>query len=90
MVPDLNPIEQRFAKLIHRMRNAQVRNFEDTRRKLGDMLHLVSPDKSASYIANAGHGSVQMSICKRLQTGHLKAALFFLQLVFIVRALRRC
>ena len=33
--PDLNPIEQAFAKIKHWMRNAQRRNFEDTWRHLG-------------------------------------------------------
>ena len=35
--PDLNPIEQAFAKIKHWMRNAQKRDFEDTWRHLGHL-----------------------------------------------------
>ena len=56
--PDLNPIEQLFAKLKHMMRNAEPRTVEATWRKLGDLLHLVSPNECANYIANAGYASV--------------------------------
>ena len=37
--PDLNPIEQAFAKIKHWMRNAQKRSIEDTWRHIG---HLVA------------------------------------------------
>ena len=56
--PDLNPIEQVFAKLKHLMRNAQPRDVEATWRKAGQLLDLFSPQECANYFANAGYGSV--------------------------------
>jgi transposase len=41
--PDLNPIEQLFAKLKHLVRKAEPRTIEATWRKLGDLLDLFSP-----------------------------------------------
>jgi transposase len=56
--PDLNPIEQLFAKLKHWMRDAETRTVEATWRKLGDLLKLVSPTECANYLTNAGYASV--------------------------------
>ena len=56
--PDLNPIEQVFAKLKHLMRNAQPRTVEETWRKTGQLLDLFSPSECANYLINAGYGSV--------------------------------
>lgn len=56
--PDLNPIEQLFAKLKHWMRDAEARTVEATWRKLGDLLHLVSPNECANYLTNAGYAAV--------------------------------
>jgi transposase len=56
--PDLNPIEQVFAKLKHLMRKAQPRDIEATWRKVGQLLDLFSQSECANYIANAGYGSV--------------------------------
>jgi transposase len=56
--PDLNPIEQLFAKLKHWMRNAEPRTVEATWQKLGDLLNLVSPAECANYISNAGYAAV--------------------------------
>ena len=56
--PDLNPIEQLFAKLKHLLRNAQPRTIEATWRKLGDILDLFSPAECANYLTNAGYASV--------------------------------
>jgi transposase len=56
--PDLNPIEQVFAKLKHLMRKAQPRDIEATWRKVGQLLDLFSPKQCANYLANAGYGSV--------------------------------
>ncbi len=56
--PDLNPIEQVFAKLKHLMRQAQPRTVEDTWRKAGQLLDLFSPAECANYLVNAGYGSV--------------------------------
>lgn len=56
--PDLNPIEQVFAKLKHLMRKAQPREVEATWRKAGKLLDLFSPSECANYLSNAGYGSV--------------------------------
>ena len=41
--PDLNPIEQVFAKLKHLLRKAQSRDVEATWRKVGQLIDLFSP-----------------------------------------------
>jgi len=56
--PDLNPIEQVFAKLKHLMRKAQPRDVEATWRKVGELLEVFSPEECANYLTNAGYGSV--------------------------------
>jgi transposase len=56
--PDLNPIEQVFAKLKHLLRNAQSRQLEATWRKVGELLDLFSPDECANYLRNSGYVSV--------------------------------
>ena len=56
--PDLNPIEQVFAKLKHLMRREQPRTLEATWRKAGQLLDLFSPAECANYFKNAGYGSV--------------------------------
>jgi transposase len=56
--PDLNPIEQFFAKLKHLMRNAQPRTVEATWRKAGDLLQCFSPSECANYLTNSGYASV--------------------------------
>ena len=56
--PDLNPIEQLFAKLKHLMRKAQPRDVEATWRKVGKLPDLFSPQECANYLVNSGYGSV--------------------------------
>ena len=56
--PDLNPIEQVFAKLKHLMRTAQARDVQATWRKVGQLLDLFSPKECANYLTNSGYGSV--------------------------------
>jgi transposase len=56
--PDLNPIEQVFAKLKHLLRAAQPRELEATSRKVGELLDLFSPDECANYLRNSGYVSV--------------------------------
>src|ERR1700691_4427615 len=56
--PDLNPIEQVFAKLKHLVRKAQPRNVEATWRRVGQLIDLFSPSERANYLANSGYGSV--------------------------------
>jgi transposase len=56
--PDLNPIEQVFAKLKHLLRNAQPRDVHSAWQKVGHLLDLFSPNECANYLANAGYGAV--------------------------------
>jgi transposase len=56
--PDLNPIEQLFAKLKHLMRKAQARTVDDTWRKVGELLDLFSPAECSNYLKNAGYASM--------------------------------
>jgi transposase len=56
--PDLNPIEQVFAKLKHLMRAAAERTVETTWRRAGALLELFKPDECAAYLQNSGYASV--------------------------------
>jgi transposase len=56
--PDLNPIEQLFAKLKHLMRKAEERTHPATWRRVGSLLDLVSPTECANYLVNSGYASV--------------------------------
>ena len=55
--PDLNPIEQAFAKIKHWMRNAQKRNIDDICSHLGRLIGTIEPSECQNYIRNAGYGS---------------------------------
>ena len=57
--PDLNPIEQTFAKIKHWMRRAQKRTAEDTWRHIGDLVTAIQPDECSNYFINAGYASVK-------------------------------
>ena len=57
--PDLNPIEQTFAKVKHWMRMAQKRNIEDTWRHIGHLVSTFEPGECNNYFANAGYASVK-------------------------------
>lgn len=57
--PDLNPIEQAFAKIKHWMRNAQKRNLEDIWRHLGYLVATINADECNNYLQNAGYASVK-------------------------------
>ena len=52
--PDLNPIEQVFAKLKHFLRNAAARTVEAVCLAIGEILQLFTPEQCASYLANSG------------------------------------
>jgi transposase len=56
--PDLNPIEQVFAKLKHLMREAQPRSSEAAWQKAGKLLDLFSAQECANYLRSAGYASV--------------------------------
>jgi transposase len=53
--PDLNPIEQVFAKLKHRMRKAAERTHETTWRRIGSILDDFPPAECAAYLINSGY-----------------------------------
>ncbi|WP_414882120.1 IS630 family transposase [Sphingomonas sp. Leaf5] len=55
--PDLNPIEQVFAKLKHLMRKAAERSHEATWRRVGTLLDAFSAAECRNYLVNAGYGS---------------------------------
>jgi transposase len=57
--PDLNPIEQTFAKIKHWMRAAQKRTITDTWRHIGRLVDTITPDECANYLANAGYASAK-------------------------------
>jgi transposase len=56
--PDLNLIEQVFAKLKHFLRKAAERTAPATRRRIGTLLDAFSPDECANYFVNSGCASV--------------------------------
>jgi putative transposase len=55
--PDLNPIEQAFAKLKHWLRRAQARSVAQTTEAIGNILNRFRPDECAAYFANSGYAS---------------------------------
>ncbi|HKR90377.1 MAG TPA: IS630 family transposase [Phenylobacterium sp.] len=56
--PDLNPIEQVFAKLKTLLRKAAERTVEATWRRIGQLLDHFTPAECANYLANSGYASV--------------------------------
>lgn len=56
--PDLNPIEQVFAKLKALLRKAGERTLEATWRRIGELLGRFTPTECANYFTNAGYGSI--------------------------------
>jgi transposase len=55
--PDLNPIEQVFAKLKQLMRKAQARTVEAAWRTIGKLLQAFTKQECANYLINAGYAS---------------------------------
>ena len=55
--PDLNPIEQVFAKLKTLLRKAARRTVEATWRQIGALLPEFSPKECANYFRNSGYAS---------------------------------
>ena len=53
--PDLNPIEQVFAKLKHLLRKANARTVEAVCAAIGQLLATFTPKECANYFANAGY-----------------------------------
>jgi transposase len=55
--PDLNPIEQLFAKLKTLLRKAARRTVEATWKQIGALLSVFSPQECANYFRNSGYAS---------------------------------
>src|SRR5207302_7213961 len=55
--PDLNPIEQFFAKLKTLLRKADERTVEATWKRIGDLLDCFTPAECANYLKNSGYAS---------------------------------
>lgn len=55
--PDLNPIEQMFAKLKHLLRKAAERTAEATWKRIGSLLDAFSAEECANYLVNSGYAS---------------------------------
>ena len=55
--PDLNPIEQAFAKLKTLLRKAAERTVEKTWQRIGALLNAFPPQECANYFRNSGYAS---------------------------------
>ena len=53
--PDLNPIEQVFAKLKHFLRKAAARTIDAVCAAIGEILQTFKADECASYLKNSGY-----------------------------------
>jgi transposase len=53
--PDLNPIEQVFAKLKHLLRKERARTAEAICEAVGKLLQAFTPNECANYFENAGY-----------------------------------
>lgn len=53
--PDLNPIEQAFAKLKALLRKAAERSLDALWHRIGELLAAFTPNECANYLANAGY-----------------------------------
>ncbi|QNT71347.1 transposase [Defluviicoccus vanus] len=53
--PDLNPIEQLFAKLKHCLRHAAERTRDALCRAIAEILDTISPTECTNYLANNGN-----------------------------------
>ncbi|WP_076611189.1 IS630-like element ISGdi6 family transposase [Gluconacetobacter diazotrophicus] len=54
--PDLNPIEQVFAKLKHLLRKAAARSRDAVSSTIGELLRSYAPSECANYFINSGYG----------------------------------
>ncbi len=57
-LPDLNPIEQVFAKLKHLLRKAAARTIEAVCAAIGQLLATFTPQECANYFENAGYAPI--------------------------------
>lgn len=56
--PDLNPIEQVFAKLKLLLRKAAERSVDTTWQRIGNLLDAFPPHECANYLRNSGYASI--------------------------------
>jgi transposase len=56
--PDLNPIEQAFAKIKAHLRKAEARTIEALWRAIGDICNLFEPRECWNFLKAAGYGFV--------------------------------
>jgi transposase len=56
--PDLNPIEQVFAKLKMLLRKAAARTVEETWKSIGSLLRAFSPQECKNDLRNSGYASI--------------------------------
>ena len=56
--PDLNPIEQVFAKLKVLLRKAAERTVDATWKRIGNILPAFQPEECANYFRNSGYASI--------------------------------
>jgi transposase len=56
--PDLNPIEQVFAKMKTLLRKAEERTVEAVWRRIGTLIEAFSAAECTNYFRNAGYGSI--------------------------------
>ena len=54
--PDLNPIEQVFAKFKHLLRKAAARTLETVLAAVGELLGAYTAKECANYFKNSGYG----------------------------------
>jgi putative transposase len=57
--PDLNPIEQAFAKIKHGMRAAQKRSADEVWRHIGALVSTIQARECSNYFADAGYASIK-------------------------------
>jgi transposase len=57
--PDLNPIEQAFAKIKHWMRAAQKRTVDEVWRHIGGLVSTIQARECSNYFTNAGYASIK-------------------------------
>jgi putative transposase len=58
--PDLNPIEQVFAKLKHLLRKAAARSFDAVAAAIGGLLDSFTPKECINYFANSGYSGLKI------------------------------
>lgn len=56
--PDLNPIEQFFAKFKHLLRDAAARTIDDVCAAIGHLLEAFTPEECANYLTNSGYARI--------------------------------